>query len=98
MVKYYAPWCGHCKALAPHWDDLAKHHAGNPNLVIAKYDATENETEGVDVGSYPTLKFFPRDNKAGIPYDGGRELEPLKKWLEENAPTLRDGGAQHDEL
>merc|ERR1712178_191717 len=90
FVKYYAPWCGHCKALAPHWEDLGKHFADKENVIIAKFDATENEAEGVDVSSYPTLTFYPRDNKAGVPYDGGRELEPLKKWVEENAPSLKD--------
>jgi protein disulfide isomerase len=98
FVKYYAPWCGHCKALAPHWEDLGKAFADHPNIVIAKFDATENEAEGVDVGSYPTLIFYPRDNKAGVNYDGGRELEPLKKWIEENAPSFKDKAAQHDEL
>jgi len=99
LVKYYAPWCGHCKALAPHWEDLGKHFADNENIVIAKFDATENEAEGVDVSSYPTLTFYPRDNKAGVPYDGGRELEPLIKWMEENAPSLKDKPtSEHDEL
>jgi protein disulfide-isomerase A1 len=90
LVKYYAPWCGHCKALAPHWEKLGEHYANNENIVIAKFDSTENEAEGVDVQSYPTLIFYPRDNKAGVPYDGGRELEPLIKWVEENAPSLKD--------
>jgi len=96
FVKYYAPWCGHCKALAPHWEDLGKHFEGKDSVVIAKFDATENEADGVDVQSYPTLIFYPRDNKAGVPYDGGRELEPLKKWVEENAPSLKE--TKHDEL
>jgi len=98
LVKYYAPWCGHCKALAPHWEDLGKHFADKPSVVIAKFDSTENEAEGVDVGSYPTLIFYPKDNKAGVPYDGERELEPLKKWVSENAPSLKEGGETHDEL
>lgn len=93
LVKYYAPWCGHCKKLAPVWDDLGKHYESNPNVVIAKFDATVNEAEGVEVRGYPTLIFYPKDNKDGVNFDGDRELEPLKKWLEENSPVLKAGGA-----
>ena len=46
-------------------------------------DSTENEVDGVTVESYPTLIFYPKDNKDGINFDGERELEPLKKWIEE---------------
>jgi len=91
LVKYYAPWCGHCKALAPHWEKLGEHFASHPDIVIAKFDSTENEADGVDVESYPTLKWYPRDNKAGVAYDGERELEPLKKWVEENSPVFKAG-------
>jgi len=98
LVKYYAPWCGHCKKLAPIWEELGTAYAGNDNIVIAKFDATANEAEGVEVRGYPTLIFYPRDNKAGVNFDGDRTLEPLKKWLEENSPVLKAGGAAHDEL
>jgi len=98
LVKFYAPWCGHCKALAPHWEDLGKHFQDNKNIVIAKFDSTENEAAGVDVSSYPTLIFYPKDNKEGVKYDGEREFEGLKTWLNENAPTLKEGGSTHDEL
>ena len=65
LVKYYAPWCGHCKALAPVWDDLAKDVEGIEDLVIAKFDATENEVQGVEIRGYPTLKFYPKGDKSG---------------------------------
>lgn len=74
LVKYYAPWCGHCKALAPTWDELAKDVEGIEDLVIAKFDATVNEVAGLEIRGYPTLKFYPKDNKAGVDYDAGRDL------------------------
>lgn len=41
LVEFYAPWCGHCKQLAPKYEELAKVFAGDKNVVIAKLDATE---------------------------------------------------------
>jgi len=60
FVKYYAPWCGHCKKLAPIWDDLAKELSDVKGLVIGKFDATANEVDGVEIRGYPTLKFYPK--------------------------------------
>ena len=42
LVEFYAPWCGHCKQLAPHFDEAAKKLSLNPNIIIAKVDSTEN--------------------------------------------------------
>lgn len=101
LVKYYAPWCGHCKSLAPIWDELAEHVAGNEDIVIAKFDATANEAAGVSIRGYPTLKFYPKNNKAGIDYEGDRDLASFKKWLAENSSAYKDGAAKHttnDEL
>ena len=47
LVKYYAPWCGHCKKLAPIWDELAEEVKDIEDLVIAKFDATANEVAGI---------------------------------------------------
>ena len=91
LVKYYAPWCGHCKALAPTWDALAEEVKDIEDLVIAKFDATANEVAGLDIKGYPTLKYYPKDNKAGVDYNGGRELEDFVKFLGESSTAYQAG-------
>jgi protein disulfide-isomerase A1 len=99
FVKYYAPWCGHCKKLTPVWTELGEAMAEHKDLIIGKFDATVNEAEGVEVRGYPTLIFYPKDNKEGIVYDGDREIEGFKAWLNEHAPTIKAGSeAVKDDL
>ena len=90
LMKFYAPWCGHCKKLAPIWEQLANDLKDVPNLVIAKFDATTNEVDGLEIRGYPSLKFYPRGSKESpVEYNGGRELEDFKVWLKENSPAYK---------
>ena len=66
-------------------------------MVIAKFDATENEADGVEVRGYPTLIFYPKDNKEGVNYEGERELDDFKKYLDENASSVKGGDAKPSE-
>lgn len=82
FVKFYAPWCGHCKALAPHWDELAaKIESEHPNegIIIAKVDASEKSNRALaqrfDVKGFPTLIYFA--NRQMYPYLGGRTLDQM---------------------
>lgn len=85
LVKFYAPWCGHCKSLAPHYDEAAKRLAANPNILLVKVDSTENEVAGVDIQGFPTLKFWGKDKSVDpIDYNGGRDTEGLIQWLKEH--------------
>jgi len=98
LVKYYAPWCGHCKTLAPVWDDLGSHVESIDDLVIAKFDATANEVAGVSIRGYPTLKFFPKDNKQGFDFEGDRDIQAIQGWLMENSSAYKKHFAHNDEL
>merc|ERR1712006_69508 len=85
FVEFYAPWCGHCKKLAPIWDELGEKYKDNKDLVIAKFDATANEASGVSVQGFPTLIWYPKDNKAGESYSGERDLAALSQFVEEKS-------------
>jgi len=84
LVEFYAPWCGHCKKLAPIWDELGEHFKENEKIVIAKIDMTANELETVQVRGFPTLKLFKADNTVED-YKGGRELKDFIKFLDPSA-------------
>ncbi|CAJ1941608.1 unnamed protein product [Cylindrotheca closterium] len=85
LVKFYAPWCGHCKSLAPVWEDLATVVANTEeemtDFVIAKVDCTEERDvcNRFEVRGFPTLKLIA--NHQVYDYKGGRTLEDLKAFL-----------------
>merc|ERR1712045_214305 len=57
LVEFYAPWCGHCKKLAPEYEEAAKRiRTTLPNTILAKVDSTESEIGGINVKGFPTLK------------------------------------------
>jgi protein disulfide isomerase len=89
LMEYYAPWCGHCKALSPKWDELGEHVKDLDDLVIAKMDSTANEVEGVEIKGYPTLKWYPKGNKKGEDYNDGRELPDFKDFLMKNSASYK---------
>jgi protein disulfide isomerase len=86
LVKFYAPWCGHCKQFAPIYEELAQKlkDNNNKNLVLAEMDATANEVDGVDIRSYPTIKFYTKRNKnSPIEYKGERNEKDVVTFLED---------------
>lgn len=89
FVKFYAPWCGHCKTLSPIWDELAEMYKDVEDLKIAKMDYTMNEAEGVSITGYPTVIFYSKHDKKGVKYEGPRDMESMKNWLEDNSDVLK---------
>jgi len=89
LVEFYAPWCGHCKKLEPVYLKMAQEleAEGATELVIAKMDATLNDPpENINVRGYPTIYFFPGNNKqAPVLFEGERNAKAIKKFLRKNA-------------
>lgn len=106
LVEFYAPWCGHCKQLAPIYDELGEKYKDHESIVIAKMDSTANEVADVTVRGFPTLKFFPKNSgRKIVDYSGGRTLEDFVAFLEgthdeeaEDDKADEDEDADHDEL
>lgn len=48
-------------------------------------DATANEAKGVAIKGFPTLKFYPANNKKPLDFDGDRNFEGMKKFVLEKA-------------
>jgi protein disulfide-isomerase A6 len=96
LVEFYAPWCGHCKNLAPVYEKVATAFKLEDDVVIANLDADKHKDLGEKYGvtGFPTLKFFPKSNKAGEDYDGGRDLDDFATFINEKCGTSRDAKGQ----
>ena len=70
FIKLYAPWCGHCKEMAPAWEQMAKEWKGHKQGLVASVDCTKEESwcEEMGIKAFPTLL-------AGDPSQGGVFLE-----------------------
>ncbi|XP_023228610.1 protein disulfide-isomerase-like [Centruroides sculpturatus] len=82
LVEFYAPWCGHCKQLAPIYEKLGEKYKDKSNIVIAKMDATANELEHTKIHSFPTIKLFKKDSNEVVDFNGERTLEGLSKFID----------------
>ncbi|KAJ6852606.1 protein disulfide-isomerase-like [Iris pallida] len=98
LLEFYAPWCGHCKKLAPILDEVAVSFESDADVIIAKMDATANDVPSdFNVRGYPTLYFSSASGKI-LQYDGDRTKEDIIDFIKKNKDTRAesDSTAQSD--
>lgn len=93
FVKFFAPWCGHCKRLAPTWDLLASKFVGRGDIKIAKVDCTFADNKELcsqqEVDGFPTLFIYKNGEKASE-YNGSRSLDDLYDFVTRHAAGTKD--------
>ncbi|KAF8719074.1 hypothetical protein AX14_011491 [Amanita brunnescens Koide BX004] len=89
FVKFFAPWCGHCKRLAPTWAQVAK-ALQNGHVTIAEVNCDDHSElcKKYNIEGYPTLSYIGKEGMTE--YKGGRKFDQLVSFVEKaSAPSLR---------
>ncbi|XP_029022462.1 protein disulfide isomerase family A, member 8 [Betta splendens] len=80
LLKFYAPWCGHCKKLAPEFDKAATRLKGSVQLAKVDCTAHTGTCARFGVSGYPTLKIFRYGRDSAL-YDGPRTADGIYHYM-----------------
>lgn len=93
IVEFYAPWCGHCKNLAPAFEKAAKSLSGLAKVAAVNCDEEANKPLCGQMGvqGFPTLKIVRPGKKAGKPaiedYQGARSAKAIVEAVKDKIPN-----------
>ncbi|XP_047342114.1 protein disulfide-isomerase-like [Impatiens glandulifera] len=90
VVEFYAPWCGHCKKLAPEYEKAASVLSTvDPLVILAKVDASDLQNKGLasqyDIRGFPSLKIIRNKGKDIQEYKGPREAQGIVDYLKKQS-------------
>mmetsp|Transcript_23435 Transcript_23435/g.32746 ORF Transcript_23435/g.32746 Transcript_23435/m.32746 type:complete len:412 (+) Transcript_23435:178-1413(+) len=98
IVEFYAPWCGHCKNLAPEWEKLAKSMQGIVKVAAVNCDEHKELAGAFGVQGFPTIKLFPSEltpvpngkgyHKQPIDYNGPRTAAAIANFAVSHLPNF----------
>jgi protein disulfide-isomerase A6 len=77
VVEFYAPWCGHCKSLAPEYDKAATTLKGVVKVVAVDATAHESLAQKYAIQGFPTIKVFGADKQSPADYNGARTADGI---------------------
>jgi protein disulfide-isomerase-like protein len=82
FVKFYAPWCSHCREMEPAWQELARRLSDYKNVRIGKVDCTNNVELCMNqhVQAYPTLVLFKNGFKVED-YLTARDVDSMHSFI-----------------
>ncbi|KAG2130452.1 thioredoxin-like protein [Suillus bovinus] len=93
FVKFFAPWCGHCKKLAPTWIQVARRMQHKLNIAEVNCDEYKSLCSKQGVTGYPMLFYYSHGTKTE--YSGSRKYEPLVAFADKAAsPIMQPISAQ----
>jgi len=78
FIKFYAPWCGHCQAMAPNWKEMAKEMKDVLNVGEVNCDVESRLCQDARVSAFPTIYFFRGGER--VEYTGLRGLGDLLSY------------------
>lgn len=88
MIEFYAPWCGHCKTLAPEFKKAAKALKGVVKVGALDADAHGQVGSAYGVRGFPTLKFFTGKGSKPVDYNGGRTASDIVNFSMDKAKQV----------
>jgi protein disulfide-isomerase A6 len=87
LVEFFAPWCGHCKALTPIWEKTATVLKGVATVAALDADAHQSLAQEYGIKGFPTIKVFV-PGKPPVDYQGARDVKPIAEFALQQVKTL----------
>merc|ERR1740125_18415 len=89
MVKFYAPWCSHCKNMQDDWNCFAGERDASEDFAVAEFDCDNAANKAavckrpdINVTGYPSIFYFASPDAKPEKYVKGRKLESFQTFYD----------------